>query len=87
MINAFMGIWPILRPPHVHDFMALNENVLLQPYFGAKPTMLLNFLYISPTKNDMVSCTPPTPAKPIPSTNNTYSNTYASNTHSSNTKH
>jgi hypothetical protein len=68
MINEFMGVWPMLCPPHVHDFMVLKENVLLQPYFDAKPTMLLSFPYISPRKNDMVSCTPPTPVEPIPST-------------------
>jgi len=63
-----MGVWPMLFPPHVHDFMALKENVLLQPYFDAKLTMLLSFPYISPRKNDMVSCRPPTPTEPIPST-------------------
>jgi hypothetical protein len=68
MINVFMGVWPILHHPHVHDFMAPNKNVLLQPYFDAKPTMLLSFPYISPRKNDMVSCTQPTPTKPIPNT-------------------
>ncbi len=52
----------------MHDFTVSNKNVLFQPYFDAKPTMLLSFPYISPRKNDMVSCTRPTLAKPIPST-------------------
>lgn len=48
IINAFMGVQPMLHPLHVHDFMAPNDIILLQLYFNEETTMLLILIFISP---------------------------------------
>ncbi len=48
IINAFMGVQPMLHPLHVHGFVAPNDIILLQLYFNKETTMLLIFVFISP---------------------------------------